>query len=120
MAMLLISWILLFALGVASLYLPYVQWYYWRGFWRWLALAPLLLPLGYVASILPRMLAEESDHSVHGELFFGLVLASVVLSLGLRFWHAKSGGEDVRRLESDEPQADKQEQATGNGNNDAD
>lgn len=101
--MLLISWLLLFILGVASLYLPYVQCYYWRGFWRWLALLPLCLPLGYVATVVPRMLAAEPDHSINGELFFSLVLVSVLLSLGLRVWHAKSGGEDVRKLDADAP-----------------
>jgi hypothetical protein len=88
-----------------------VQCYYWRGFWRWLALLPIFLPLGYVATAVPRMFAEEPDHGINGELFFGLVLVSVLLSLGLRVWHAKSGGEDVRKLDADEP--DKQDGADG-------
>ncbi len=101
-AMLLISWLLLFTLGVASLYLPYVQCYYWRGAWRWLALLPVFLPLGYVVSAVPRMFGDEPDHSINGELFFALVLASVLLSLGLRVWHASSGGEDIRKIGNDD------------------
>ena len=95
--MLLISWIILFGLGVASLYLPFVHWYYWRGSWRILALVPLLLPLGYVATVVPRMLASEPDHSINGELFFSLVAASFALSMGFRAWHGRAGGDDIRR-----------------------
>jgi hypothetical protein len=89
--MLVISWILLFAAGVASLYLPYVQCYYWRGLWRWLALLPLLLPLGYAAKSIFGMLSVPPEHAINGPLFFGLVILSLLLSLGLRLgynkWH---------------------------------
>jgi hypothetical protein len=98
--MLVISWILLFAVGVASLYLPYVHCYYWRGPWRWLALLPLLLPLGYAAKAMLGMFAEPPEHAINGPLFFGLVILSLLLSLGLRLgynkWHRRgqAGADD--------------------------
>ena len=82
--MLIVTWLFLFLLVVAALYLPFVHCYYWQGAWRWLALAPLVLPVGYVASQVPPMLAENPDHSINGLLAVGLVFISLLLSLGLR------------------------------------
>lgn len=95
--MLIITWLILFLLVVASLYLPFVHYYYWQGIWRWLALLPLVLPLGYVASQVLQMLADEPDHSVSGPLAVGLVIISLVLSLGLRLWYSR---HKHKRLES--------------------
>lgn len=84
----------MFALGVASLYLPYVHCYYWRGLWRWLALLPLLLPLGYAGKSMLGMFAVPPVHAINGALLFGLVILSLLLSLALRLayqkWHKAS------------------------------
>ena len=91
--MLAISWIILLAAGVACLYLPFVQWYYWRGFWRWLAIVPALLPLSYFAWSVVGMLSDPPDHSIHGPLFFGLIAISLLLSVVLRAWHQQKAGQ---------------------------
>ncbi|MGD8742821.1 MAG: hypothetical protein PVH46_05300 [Granulosicoccaceae bacterium] len=83
--------LLLFALTVAVLYVPYVHWHRWQGGWRLLGLLPPLPLLIYVGMAVAGMFAEPPQHRLDPGVAVLVVLASAALDGLLRLAHRYFG-----------------------------
>jgi hypothetical protein len=89
--MYLLMLLVLFALTVAVLYVPYVHWHRWQGGWRLLGLLPPLPLLIYVGLAIAGMFAEPPQHRLEPGVAVLVLFASAGLEGLLRLVHRQFG-----------------------------